>query len=114
MKNIIEVFSDIGFNDASYKGCEMLDGMLLIFLTLWNEKEIKLIFSNPILFFYKQGDVIEGFYECKNSSPILNEALSLEYDYIPNNHPYKLYQILDIYDLPFFQVVADKVELQYL
>ena len=44
-----------------------------------------------------------------SDSPFLDEALSREYIEIPIDHPFKLFQIEDIYDFPFIQVVAESV-----
>jgi hypothetical protein len=104
----------IDFADSRYKLLHLLeDETLIIYLDSWQESPLKIIFKNTIQFCYKVGDVSKNLYEILDPSPFLAEALSHEYKdvSIPTNHPYKLFQLEDIGNFPFIQVVAESVEV---
>ncbi len=103
----------ISFADAEFESFQMYDreNILLIYLTSWDERELRIVFSNPIQFSYKLGDVISVFYEIQEDSTFLNEALLNHYEKIPPSHPFKLFQIWDIKDFPFINVVAESVKV---
>lgn len=46
--------TNIGFDDASYSSCEMHNKELTVLLNSWDEKTIKLVFSNTIQFKFKE------------------------------------------------------------
>ena len=47
----------------------------------------------------------------ENESSLLKEAVSNHFMDVPTEHEFKLYQIEDIYDLPFINVVAKEVSI---
>ena len=112
MKKKNSVFLDIDFHDATYRSCEMSKNNLSVYLNSWDDKLLKITFLNAIQFSYKLGDVVEGVFKQTGESPFLDEALSLLYEEIPPKHPFKLFQIVDIYEFPFFEVVAEKGNVQ--
>jgi hypothetical protein len=104
-----QVILNISFADSEYKSFSMSDDdVLTIYMKSWQEKPFKLIFKHAIQFLYRLGDVPKGVYELSTSS-FLDEALSKQYIKTPADHPYKVFQIEDIYDFPFIQVVAESV-----
>lgn len=105
-------FPGIGFADSEFESFHMndRDNILSIFLTSWDERELCLIFSNPIEFNYKLGDAISNFYEIIDSN-FLTESLSQKYVKIDKDHKYKLFQIWDINDFPFISIVAQSVDV---
>lgn len=90
----------------------MKEGNLVVYLKSWDEKSIKIAFSGVIQFCYKLGYIPEGIYEKDEGGEFLKEALSLCYEKVPENHSYKLYEIRDQDDFPFFQIVGEKVSVQ--
>jgi len=104
------IFQNIDFADSEYDSCKMSDETLTIYIKSWNEKILQLVFTNTIQFSYKLGDLISEVSENTKGS-FLNEALSLYYETVPSNHPFKLFQIIDISDFPFIKVVAEKVTI---
>jgi hypothetical protein len=104
----------IDFADSYYKSLHLLeDKTLIIYLDSWQEKPLEIIFKNTIQFCCKIGDVPRDLYEVLEPTPFLTEALSYEYEdiSIPTNHPYKLFQLEDIGDFPFIQVIAESVQV---
>ncbi|MFI0436086.1 MAG: hypothetical protein ACH350_10270 [Parachlamydiaceae bacterium] len=101
------------FADSEFESFHMYDRekTLKIHLTSWDEKELCIVFCNPIQFSFKEGDTISSFYEIENNSILLNEALSLHYAKIPPSHPFKLFQIWDINDFPIISIVAESVSV---
>jgi len=101
------LFEDVDFADSVYRSCEMNDDILTVYLDSWDAKTLRIIFSHPIQFSYKLRDFVQGAFEVFDN-PSLNEALLLKYVKLPENHPFKLFQILDISDFPIFEIVAEK------
>ena len=105
-------FPGIGFADSEFESFYMndRDNTLAIYLTSWDEKELCLLFSNPIQFSYMLGDAISDFYEISDSQ-MLAEALSQKYIKIEKHQEFKLFQIWDINDFPFISIVAQSVNV---
>ena len=106
------VIPDFDFADSKYKSFSISEeGTLTINMQSWQEDPFKIVFLNVIQFTYKIGSVPKDLFESLESSLFLNEALSLEYENIPSNHPFKHFQLEDIYDFAFIEVVAESVRL---
>jgi hypothetical protein len=102
----------IDFADSDYKSFQMLeDDKLIISMNSWQEKPLKIIFKDVIQFCYRLGFVPKDLYEILESTSFLREPLERRYKEIPINHPYKLFQLEDINDFPFIQVVAESVQV---
>lgn len=101
----------IGFSDAEFKSFQLNGDFLIIFLNSWDEKEIKMTFFNPIHFTYKSGDIIADFFEIQENTNLLKEVLSREYQKVPLEHPFKLFQIVDVGGFPFIEIVAESVNV---
>lgn len=102
----------INFADSDFKSFEMMnDYILIINLISWDNKEIKITFENCIQFSYKLHYHIANIFQVVEPSNFLNEALSENYEKIPNDHPFKLFQLEDLNDFPFIQVVAESVQV---
>ena len=102
----------IDFADSRFKSYEMFENTLILNLISWDEKTLKVIFSNCIQFSYKLGDFIENLYEIMEESDFLREALSHKYVKTPSIHPFRLFQLQDISDFPFIEVVAESVSVE--
>lgn len=101
----------IDFADSEYRSFSMSeDSNLTIYMKNWKEEPLRLFFKHTIQFAYHLGDVPKDLYEILDSS-FLNSALQKQYMKVPLVHPYKHYQIEDIDDFPFIQVVAESVEI---
>lgn len=99
----------IDFADSEYVSFEMSKSEeLIIFMKNWQGIPLKLTFKNVIQFFYQLGDFPKDLYEL-NDSAFLKEALECKYEIIPFPQPFKHYQLEDIDDYPFIQVVAESV-----
>ncbi|MFI0436103.1 MAG: hypothetical protein ACH350_10360 [Parachlamydiaceae bacterium] len=99
----------IDFADSEYVAFQMTEHQnLTIFMKNWQEESLRIVFKHVIEFIYKLGDVPKDLYELDNSS-FLTEALQLKYTSTPPNHPYKHFQLEDIDDFPFIQVIAESV-----
>lgn len=103
---------EIDFADAGFKSFEVTSQKSTLYLNSWDDKVIRLIFFKPIGFSFKIRDILSEFYEISNDSPFLLEVLSRYYEKIPQNHPFKVYQIIDINDLPVIEIVAESVSVQ--
>lgn len=100
--------TNIDFSDATYISCNAENGNLTVYLNSWDDKKIKIEFTNAIQFIYKNGGFVSGLFETKNSTYLQN-SLSFYYEKIPQNQPFKSFVISDIDDFPLFEVIAEKV-----
>src|ERR1700733_4101397 len=107
MKKIL--FENIDFADSEFHSIAIHENSLKLTLLSWNSKEIVILFSDAIQFIYKLGDVTQQVVEVVNGSDFLNEALTRNYEIIPADHPYHLFQIIDINDYPYIEIVATNV-----
>lgn len=114
--DIVEACPYIDFKDSAFIGSSLSGDELVLYLNSWDEKEIKIIFKNPIYFIYKTGDVIDGIYEKKNCLSELNTILSGYYEQVfgvtgkfPKQHLFRLFVMRDIYDRPIFEIVAESI-----
>jgi hypothetical protein len=106
------VISNISFDDSEYKSfCMSENDTLTVYMNSWQEIPFKIVFKHTIQFLYRLGDVPSKLFVITNESPFLKEALMNNYVEIPADHPYKLYQLEDLDDFPFIQVVAEAVEI---
>ncbi len=107
-----ELFLGISFADSEYEFFKMSENSVLtIHMLSWQAKPFQVVFSNTIQFLYRLGDFPKDLYEMLGDSIFLQEALSREYVHIPTDHPFKLFQMEDIYDFPFIQIVAESVNI---
>jgi hypothetical protein len=104
------VISGVSFADSEYMSFHMSeDATLNIYMKSWQEEPFRIEFKHSIQFLYRLGDVPKDLYELAGGSFFLDEALSQEYIKVPLDYPYKLFQLEDIDDFPFIQVVAESV-----
>lgn len=106
-----DVTNGIDFADAYFKSCALCDELLSILVISWDEREIELTFKNTIHFNYKLGGTVATVNECLETSNFLDEALKIAYDDLPQQHPYIEFQIVDVDDIAFIRVVAERLEI---
>lgn len=104
MSSII-LFPEIDFADSRFRSIESSDKTLTVYLESWDAKTIKVTFLQPIRFSFKRGDISSDIYEVSDSE-FLQEALHPSGKKTPVDGQYKLFQIWDINDYPYLQVVA--------
>ena len=104
-----EISTNIDFADGSYRSCKTDNSNLIVYFDSWDDKTIKITFFNAIRFLYRGGSFIAGIYEKTEDLSFLLEALSSEYVEIPEDHPFKMFVVIDIDDQPVFEVVAETV-----
>lgn len=109
-KEIIK--TGIDFNNSTFKSFEKINGCTLaIVITSFDKKRVKIIFHNFIQFFYRRGNHLLNMYQIFEESDFLNEALLLDYQKIPKDHPFKLFQVEDLDHVPLVKVVAKSIEI---
>lgn len=101
----------IDFADSEFRSFSMSEeDNLTIYMKNWKEEPFRLFFKHAIQFTYVIGDVPKDLYELSDSS-FLKEAIQKRYIKMPLVHPFKHYQMEDIDDFPFIQVIAENVEV---
>jgi len=108
--NISFADSELRSYEWSARECN-LGNLLIIYFNSWDNKTLKCTFTDPIQFSHLSGDCVEDLYQNLKITPFLEEALSRNYIKVPIDHPYKLFQVEDIDEFPFIQVVAQNVEI---
>lgn len=104
MKKIV---TSIDFGNSKYKSFEADFYNLILCIKLWNNKNVKIDFTNPIKFIYKIDFEIEGLYEPEEETTLLSEALASYYVEVPSYHRFKNYIFLGIDGYPIFEVIAE-------
>jgi len=105
----IELNLGVGLDDAdliSYFG-DIEKISVLVKIRSGNGKIIEFTFFDVIYFGDKGGNFITAFGKAKEKE-ILKEVLIKTYgSKIPYDHPYKLFQFLDIDENPYLEIVCD-------
>lgn len=115
-KDLIEVDVGVGLNDSeliSYNYHKISDN-IIIKLRAWDASVVQICCNNPILFVDRGCGEITLFCEKKSSTDLLEITLKKNYDdgKVPDNHPYKLYQLLDLDDNPSLEIICKSTEVQ--
>ncbi|MGA8165134.1 MAG: hypothetical protein WB791_08950 [Waddliaceae bacterium] len=115
-KDLIEIDVGVGLSDSELIAYNYLkrSDKLTVKLQAWDASVIEIYFNNPILFVDRGCGEITMFCEKKSESDLLKNALEENYDkgVVPNNHPYKLYQLLDLDSNSSLEIVCKGVEIQ--
>ncbi len=101
----------IDFADSRFESFHMNDreNILKVYLTSWQENELIIDFLNPVHFSYSIGESPSELYEMLGPSEFLNEALALQcIDPLPP-HSFKHFQLWDLNDFHFINIVAESV-----
>jgi len=106
-----EIAPQIDFADSSYESFEMKNNKLFIYLSSWDDKKIRISFSNPIYFLFRLGSFVSGAFEKADNSAVLNEALLRYYEKVPDPHTFKFYFLEDIEDFAIVEVIAENVTI---
>jgi len=89
------------------------DEKLSITVKAWNEKNILIVCKDLIGFFDKGGWDISDFCEVKSETNLLEEALDRQFERIPKNHGYKVFQFLDNDDQVVIEIVCSEVTMSF-
>jgi hypothetical protein len=110
----VEIEADVGLEDSelmSYAYDKDSD-FLLINVILWNSRRVEFRFGEFLVFIDKGCSEIGRIVERLGPSELMHESLRRNYPQeIPEDHPYRLFQILDIYDYPVIEVVSKSIEI---
>ena len=103
------VFQNFDFADSEYKSYNMSENSVLtINMYTWQEVPFKIVFKDTIYFSYELGDGIENVYEVPDNAQFFYGALLRNYtEKPPLDHPYKGFEIRDLYDFAFIKIVAE-------
>ncbi len=102
---------DIGFSDGEVVSYNRKDEILSITVQAWNEQKILIICNDIIGFLDKGGWDISDFCEVKSETKFLKEVLDRQFEKIPDNHGYKVYQFVDNDDQVVIEIVCSEVKM---
>lgn len=99
---------DLGFSldDSELYDYNGSEDSVIIKIKTWQEKLIEITFFDPILFIDHFFGYTAKFGKKTTKTSLLLEALNDNYKKIPENHPYKLFQFLDLYDKPNLEIIC--------
>lgn len=110
--NKIIAFPNIDFADSEFIGFELINSKnLIVIVKNLEERILKINFNNPIEFIYKLGFQISELCEITDKSKLLEEALSKKYKLPYPENSYREFQFINIYNLPFIQIIADSADV---
>lgn len=101
----------LDFADAEFQTFSLAENNeLTLILKLWNDTFVSLVLTDVLKFNYSKGDIIKDIYE-NDESQLLNESLLDCFVKIPEHHSFKLYQLVDVQDYPFIEIVASAINV---
>jgi hypothetical protein len=89
------------------------ENILIINIKAWNENLIEFAFFDPISFLDRGvTSFITKFCRNMSESGFLKQALSVNYVEVPENHPYKWFQFMNLSDLPALEIICDHYDVK--
>ncbi len=88
------------------------DDTLVFNIQGWDASSIKISFFKVLRFIDVGCQLICGFYELTSHSAFLEQALKDPYPKIREYDQYKVYQFLDLDDVPSFEIICEKFEVE--
>ena len=88
------------------------ENKLILEINLWNEQIAIFSFTHPILHIDHYCNVITNLCENSGKNQLIDDALKITYEIIPKDHPYKLYQFLDLDGSPCIEIIAKKLDFK--
>ncbi|CCB91863.1 unknown protein [Waddlia chondrophila 2032/99] len=114
-KDLIEIDVGVGLSDSELISYfyHKTENKLVIKLQIWDASVVEICCDSPILFVDRGCGETSLFCQKTSDSDMLKRALETNYDkgIIPNNHPYKVYQILDLDDNPSIEIICKGIEI---
>ena len=106
-----EVNFDIGFSDSEILSYCREQEKLIVVVKMWNDKRIEISFRGIVgCSDYGIGD-ISALVEEDRTTELFEKILSEVYEKLPSQHPYHLYQFLNLDDSPCLEVVAETIKI---
>lgn len=106
-----EINFDIGFSDGEILSYCREPEQLIVVVKMWNDKKIKIVFRGIVgCSDYGIGD-ISALVEEDRTTEFFKKILSEVYEKLPSQHPYHLYQFLNLDDSPCLEIVAETIEI---
>lgn len=87
---------------------------LTIIVTMWNTRRLEITFDNPQLFLDNGNELFKFFCENRERSSLFFETMNRVYEKIPEEIPYKLFQIINIDDEPSLEIIAEDFKSRIL
>ena|ERR1700733_4524777 len=98
----------INLADSSLISFELIKEDLIVNICSWREEAIKLKFSNAIGMKYELADFIQGVYEVEDRTSI-KTLMPKDHDNLEDLNKFKLYRVVDIYDFPILEIIAENL-----
>lgn len=111
----IDTEEDLADSDLISYAYSAKNENITLFIKTWNCKTLKISFSDQILFIYDGYDFVEIFCEQKNkNNELLVKSIEKIYFKQERDHPYRLFQLVDVNYNPSIQVIATDFYCQLL
>lgn len=87
------------------------ENKLVLKIKIWDESVAIFSFTDPVLHIDRFRNEISDLRILENSK-ILEDTIKTIYEVIPKYHPYKLYQFLDLNDLPCIEIICTEFTIE--
>ncbi|MFZ0564942.1 MAG: hypothetical protein WAM28_01950 [Chlamydiales bacterium] len=79
---------------------------LVVEIQAWNLCKVNITFIEPLYFIDRGCQFVTEFCELMSDSPFLEEVLKNNFEQLPQNHCYRLFQLLDLDEKPALEIVC--------
>jgi hypothetical protein len=111
MQKIRSIEHEIGFADSEIILYERQDNKFIVSIKAWNEVLLTVEFQDVIGLIDRGAWEVSDLQEVYDNTPFLGEMLKRQYEVIPPDHKYKIFQFLDNDSVPVLEVVAQSVSI---
>ena len=106
-----EIKYKVSFADSEFSSYTRKQNNLNVKIKAWNEVELNVVFQEVIgVADYGIGN-ISAFVKENIPSLFMERTLLEAYEKVPNEHNYKLYQLLNLDGVASFEVIAESFEI---
>lgn len=103
---------EIGFADAEFQSYERLVEDCVVSLRTWNNQRVEALFIDTVGVLDTGVVTISDIVEVFEVTPFFEKVLSQVYETPPSNHPYHLFQFLNVDGEASLEVIATSISLK--
>lgn len=111
----VQLETKIGLSDSEPFLVSIKDDELQVLIKAWNESKILFEFKDFVHLNYGITATIDSVWEVEVSDEQMKTALTRVYDkVIPEEHPYRCFQFMDLEDTVAIEVIAAELTIHYI
>lgn len=78
------------------------------------ENSLNLFFFEHLFLLDTGADLITALYQNKSQTNFFSQILKKTYEKVPEQHPYKLFQFMNLDDEPCLEIICEHLEIRVL